>query len=107
MPRPSHASRFYYPGAEVYLHVFLNLTLGGVWSVSRSGSFNHGKEPWYILSRRLGGPRRWCGCFGEEKNLFFSPGVRTPVRPSHSLIAVPTMISRFPGRQSRWLIETA
>jgi hypothetical protein len=26
-----------------------------------------GKDPWYALNRRLGGPQSWFGCGGEEK----------------------------------------
>ena len=25
-----------------------------------------GKNPWYILNRRLGAPQSWSGCFGEK-----------------------------------------
>jgi len=37
-------------------------------------SFTHqllwpqGKSPWYPLDRRLGGPQRWSGCSGEERD---------------------------------------
>jgi hypothetical protein len=37
-----------------------------------------GKDPWYPLDRRLGGPQSWSGHRLEEKS-FASAGDRTPV----------------------------
>jgi len=50
----------------------LNLTLaldGGEWFTSLSGCFIPGKEPWFPLNRRLGGPQSWSGHFEEDKDL--------------------------------------
>ena len=40
-------------------------------SASRPGRFAHGKEPRYLLSRRLGGPQSRSGRFGGHKNILF------------------------------------
>jgi hypothetical protein len=34
-----------------------------------------GKNLWYSLDRRLGGPQSWYGCDGEEKDLLPLPGI--------------------------------
>jgi len=30
--------------------------------------YSQGKNPWYLLDMRLGGPQSWSGHGGEEKN---------------------------------------
>jgi hypothetical protein len=40
----------------------------GKWSASGYGRLTPGQDPWYSLSRRLGGPQGWAGRFGEEHN---------------------------------------
>jgi hypothetical protein len=37
-----------------------------------------GKEPWYPLHKRLGGPHIWSGRGGGEKNSQPLPGLETP-----------------------------
>jgi hypothetical protein len=57
-------------GIEVYFHSFLTSVLdSGEWSTSRPGRFTPGKEPRYLLNRRLGGSRSQSGHFGEKKKL--------------------------------------
>jgi hypothetical protein len=34
---------------------------GGEWSASRPRFYPRGKDPWYPLYRRLGGPQSWSG----------------------------------------------
>jgi hypothetical protein len=63
---PLHAMKF---------HSFINSALDkGEWLTLRPGRINPGKEPRYPLNGRLGGPQRWFGRFGEEKNLLLLPG---------------------------------
>jgi hypothetical protein len=38
-----------------------------------------GKEPWYLLDRRLGGPQSRSGRSGEEKNSQPLPGLEPPI----------------------------
>jgi hypothetical protein len=45
---------------------------GGEWSGSRPGRFNFGKDPWYLLDRRVSRSGR-CK---EEKYLLSFPGVK-------------------------------
>jgi hypothetical protein len=48
-------------------------------------SFTHrplypqGKSPWYLLDRRLGGPKSRSGRGGEEKNSQPLPGLEPPI----------------------------
>jgi hypothetical protein len=42
-----------------------------------------GKNPWYLLDRRLGGPQSRSGCGGEEKNSQPLPGVEPPITSSN------------------------
>jgi len=37
-------------------------------------ALSQGKNPWYPLDRRLGGPQSWPGPGGEEKNSQTLPG---------------------------------
>ena len=46
-----------------------------------------GKEPRFLLNRRLDGTQSRSGRLGGEKNLF---GIRTPDRPARILVTVPT-----------------
>jgi hypothetical protein len=39
-----------------------------------------GKEPWYPLKRRLGGPQSRSGCGGEEKNSQPPLGIEPPAQ---------------------------
>jgi hypothetical protein len=48
--------------------------------------YPQGKSPWYLLGRRLGGPRSWSGCDGEEKNSPAPVRTWTPNHPAHSLV---------------------
>jgi len=41
----------------------------GEWLTSHSSCFIPGKEPWYPLNRKLGGPQSQSGHFGEDKDL--------------------------------------
>ena len=45
-------------GAELYPHPFLiSEPDTGEWLMSHLGCFTPGREPWYTLNRRLGGPQ--------------------------------------------------
>jgi hypothetical protein len=51
-----------YGGLNVYIHIFLTLTLaGGEWLASCPGALSSGESPWYALDRRLGGPQSLSG----------------------------------------------
>jgi hypothetical protein len=54
--------------------------------------YPQGKNPWYPLNRRLGGPQSRSGHGGEEKNSQSPPGIepRNPDRPARSLVAIQT-----------------
>jgi hypothetical protein len=56
-----------YGGADVEIHIFLTSALvGDEWSASRTCCFTPGgTSPWYPLDRRLGGPQRHFGQYGE------------------------------------------
>jgi hypothetical protein len=41
--------------------------------------YPQGKSPWYPLDRRLGGPQRWSGYGGKEKNSQPLPGLEPPI----------------------------
>jgi hypothetical protein len=58
---------------------------GGGWSASRSGRFIPGKETQYALRWRLVGPMAGLHVFGDEN---IAIGIRTPVRPASSLVAL-------------------
>ena len=49
--------------------IILNLGIRWGWVVSsmRWPLYLWGKNPWYLLNRRLGAPQSWSGCFGEKK----------------------------------------
>ena len=70
MPRPSHSSRFYQPGAEVELHSFLTMAIDGDdWSASRHDRFTPPvKRHWYTLYRRLGAPHGRSVHFASARN---------------------------------------
>jgi hypothetical protein len=42
-------------------------------------TYLQGKSPWYPLDRRLGGPKSWSGCSGEEKNSQPLLGLEHPI----------------------------
>jgi hypothetical protein len=54
--------------------------------------------PGYPFYRRLGGPHSRSGCYEVEKNLFPPPWIepRFLSRPTHSLVATPSELSRLP-----------
>jgi len=62
-------------GEEVKNWPFLTSALGGggEWSTSRSSHFTRGKEPRYLLSRRLAGTQTQCGRIAEDKNILALP----------------------------------
>jgi hypothetical protein len=41
--------------------------------------YPQGKNPWYPLDRRLGGPQSWSGRGGEEKNSQPLPRLEPPI----------------------------
>jgi hypothetical protein len=50
------------PTGDVQPYSFFNFAPdGGGWSMPHSGHFMLGKETWYPLYRRLGGPQSWSG----------------------------------------------
>jgi hypothetical protein len=54
---------------------------GGEWSASGPGRFTDKEiSPGTYWIRRLGGPQRWSGCCGEEKNLTLS-GIQPRIQP--------------------------
>ena len=63
---------------EVWLHTVLILALDASESVWLFLCFiSWGRIPNYPLSRRLGGPQTWSGCFRTERYLLFLLGTRT------------------------------
>jgi hypothetical protein len=57
-----------YRGSEGTAPLILNSLLNGCdWSTSRHGRFTPEKEGGYSLTRRLGGPQRRSGRFGEQE----------------------------------------
>jgi hypothetical protein len=42
---------------------------------SRPGRFTFGKEPQYLLNRRLVEPRGWSERYGDKKNFFLLPRI--------------------------------
>jgi len=62
-------------GSTDIVQSFLTSLLdGGEWLTSDPDHRTAGKEPWYLLSRRLDGPDNRSGGLGEEKNPFRLPG---------------------------------
>jgi hypothetical protein len=53
---------------EVQLLSFLTLALDGGQLTSSPGHITPEKEEWYPLNRRVSGPQRRSGRFGEEEN---------------------------------------
>jgi hypothetical protein len=67
-----------YWGLEVQLrtHSLTSALDGGEWSASPPGRFTpQGKNLWYSLDRRLGGPQSHSERGGEEKNSQPPPGI--------------------------------
>jgi hypothetical protein len=56
-------------------HSLTSVLDGGQWSTSRPGALPQGKNPWYPLDRRLGGPQSRSGRGGEDKNSQPPPGI--------------------------------
>jgi hypothetical protein len=59
--------------------------------------YPQGRSSRYPLDRRLGGAQSIYGHGGEEKNSQSPPGIEpyNPDRPTRSLVAVPTELSRL------------
>jgi len=73
---PTHAVKACRGGGEAKLHLCLTSALDGAEvSTPRLGRFIAGKEPRYPMKRILGGPQRWYGRFGEQKNVLPPVGV--------------------------------
>jgi hypothetical protein len=53
--------------------------------------YSQEKCPWYSLDRRLGGPQRWYGHSGEEKN-------------SHPLLGIEPLIVQHYTTELSWLL---
>ena len=55
----------------VYVNLFFpSVFCSGQWTASHFGhitALSLRLKPWYPLNRRVGGPKNWSGCFGEEK----------------------------------------
>jgi hypothetical protein len=66
-----------YLGVEVQLHSFFDLGTRWRWVVSFTPRplYPQGKNPWYPLDMRLGGPQSRSGRGGEEKNSQPPPGI--------------------------------
>jgi hypothetical protein len=56
-----------------------------------------GNSALYPSDKKLCGPQSLCGCYGEEKNRLSIAGMepRFLCRPAHSIVAIPTGISRL------------
>jgi len=72
-----------YRGSRGIALLILNLGTGWRWMVNfKTCHFTPGKEPWYLLTRRLGGPQNQFWQFGERKNLLpllaFEPWIMQP-----------------------------
>jgi len=46
--------------------------------------YSQGKNHWYPLDRRLGGPKSWSGWGDEEIKSQSLPGLEPPDHPTHS-----------------------
>jgi hypothetical protein len=71
-----------------------------------------GKDPWYPLDRRVGGPQSLSGRGGEEKNFQPLPGLEPPYHPARSPAlyrwAITTRLKENWIRLTRrtsWLVE--
>jgi hypothetical protein len=62
----------------------LGTTLGWVVSVTLPPRFTPGKDPWYPLHRRLGGPQSWSGHRDWSKNPFPLPVIEPRSSSLHS-----------------------
>ena len=81
-------------GTDLQLHSFVTSALDGVeWLTFRPGRFNLGTEHRCPLNRKLGGPQSRPGDFGEKSRTY--TGIRTPDRPTYSLVAIPTALLRL------------
>jgi len=88
-----------YWGTEVKPHAFLTSALDKrrVNTFTPRPLYPGGRNPWYPLDRRLGGPQSRSGRGEAEKN-FPSPcrGEKKHGRPAQSPDAIPTELSRLP-----------
>jgi hypothetical protein len=70
----------------------------------------HGKNPQYPLNRRLDGPQKCSGQFGEKRNLLLLPGItpRSLENPAHSLVTILTglswLLSLYFEHQNKFII---
>jgi hypothetical protein len=71
--------------------------MGWLVSFTPQPLYPQGKSPWYPVDKRLGGPQIRSGRGGEEKNSQPPRGIESynPDRPAHSLVAIPTELSRL------------
>ena len=94
---------------KVQPHSFLSSALdGGEWLTSRPGRFNPGKQPRYLLNRKLGGTQSRSGDFAEENDLLPLPGF--PDRPARSLVATPSILPRLLSgnwNSPKWYCKTS
>jgi len=61
----------YWGSGHIAPHILDSALDGGEWSASCPGHFTSpppGKNPWYPLDKRLGGPLSWSEHSGEEKS---------------------------------------
>lgn len=90
-----------YGNVEAWLHVFLNLVLGGSeWSTL--ATLLLGKSPKYLLGSRVGGPQIVSWHFGKEKSahLFWEFNLSSPVvQPSHYTASLQSVIIKKIKRQ--------
>jgi hypothetical protein len=64
-----------YGGVEILLpHSSTSVLDGGEWSALHTCCFPQGKEPFYLLYRRLSGLQNRSGRYGKDKNLLLLPG---------------------------------
>jgi hypothetical protein len=70
-----HAMKAYWGMEVISMHSLTSALDGGEWSVSRTGRFTPGENPWYRLDWRLSEPQSRSGRGGEEKNSQPPPGI--------------------------------
>jgi len=96
-------------GIKVQPHSFLSSALdGGEWLTSRPGRFNSGKQPRYLLNRKLGRAQSRSGGFAEENYLLHLSGF--PDRPARILVAIPNTLTRLLSgdwNSQKWYCETS
>jgi hypothetical protein len=73
--------------------------------------YSQGKNPWYLLKRRLGEPQSRSGDGGEEKYSQPLPGLETPIFqpiaqrgfPTKNFVCITSLHSSYISSQSRFL----